>query len=161
MFNRRQLIQYACPICDAEYGATPETAGHNHNCGHCKTDFLIPVGLRPREVSVGDSPGRKLSPQETAAFYATHPASREMVARRPVPMELASDDIDRTQHLPSPTHRPEGDDKPVELRFGRMIGMKVDVDGKTRNAMATTFLGGILVALGTIIALRFGVKTKS
>ena len=84
-----------------------------------------------------------------------------MMARRPVPMELASDDIDRTQHLPSPAHRPEGDDKPVELRFGRMIGMKVDVDGKTRNAMATTFLGGLLVALGAIIFARFGVKTKS
>ena len=45
MFNRRQLIQYACPICDAEYGAAPEKAGHNHNCGNCKTEFLIPVGL--------------------------------------------------------------------------------------------------------------------
>ena len=161
MFNRRQLIQYACATCDAEYGALPEKAGNKQTCGHCKTEFLIPVGLTPREVSVGGPPGRKISPQETAAFYATHPASREMVARRPVPMELASDDIDRTQHLSSPTHRPEGDDKPVELRFGRMIGMKVDVDGKTRNAMATTFLGGLLVALGAIIFARFGVKTKS
>jgi len=161
MFNRRQLIEYACPTCNAGYGSYPVKAGTGTNCGNCKTDFLIPVGLRPREVSVGDSPGRKFSPQETAAFYATHPASREMVARQPVPFELASDDIDRTQHLPSPTYRPEGDDKPVELRLGRMIGMKVDVDGKTRNAMATTFLGGLLVALGAIIFARFGVKTKS
>ncbi len=161
MFNRRQLIEYACPNCNAEFGSNPEKAGTGTNCADCKTDFLIPLGIQAREVSVGNSPGRKLSPQETAAFYATHPATRGMVVRRPVPSELAPDEYDRTQYLPSPTHRPEGDDKPVELRLGRMIGMKVDVDGKTRSALATTMLGGLLVALGAIIFSKFGLKSRS
>ena len=39
------------------------------------------------------------------------------------------------------------DEKPVEMRLGNLAGMKVDVDETTRNAMATTFLGGLLVPL--------------
>lgn len=70
----KQLIEYECPTCNAEYGAYPEKAGTSHNCGFCKTNFLIPVGLRPREVSVGGSAFiAEVSPQEAAAVPNTVP----------------------------------------------------------------------------------------
>jgi hypothetical protein len=55
----------------------------------------------------------------------------------------------------------QDDSKPVEMRLGNLAGMKVDVDKPTRNAMATTFLGGILVALGAILFAMFGGKGRS
>ncbi len=56
---------------------------------------------------------------------------------------------------------PHDDDKKVKLSLGKWIGMEVDTDGKTRSAMATTFLGGLLVALGAIIAAKFGFKSRA
>lgn len=55
----------------------------------------------------------------------------------------------------------QDDDKKVKLNLGKWLGMEVDVDGKTRNAMATTFLGGLLVAIGAIIAAKFGFKSRT
>jgi len=65
----KQLIEYACPTCNAGYGSYPEKAGIGTNCSNCKTDFLIPLGLAPKEVWVSESAGRKLSPEEEAEFY--------------------------------------------------------------------------------------------
>lgn len=61
-----QLIEYACPNCNARYGAVEHRAGTSQVCCDCKTEFSIPVGLRSREVEVGDSPGIALTPDEEA-----------------------------------------------------------------------------------------------
>lgn len=62
-----KLIEYACPHCNARHGAVEDRAGTSQVCCDCKTAFPIPVGLRPREVEVGDSPRSALAPEEEAA----------------------------------------------------------------------------------------------
>ena len=47
------------------------------------------------------------------------------------------------------------------MRLGNLAEMNVEVDKPTRNAMATTWLGGLLVALGAIVVLMLGGKSKS
>lgn len=65
MLKQVQLIEYACPTCKADFGTYPEKAGTGTNCIYCKTDFMIPVGLHPKEVSVSLAPHhREVSPQE-------------------------------------------------------------------------------------------------
>lgn len=62
-----QLIEYACPNCNARYGAVEQRAGTSQVCCDCKTVFQIPVGLRLKEVEVGDSPRSALEPEEEAS----------------------------------------------------------------------------------------------
>jgi hypothetical protein len=161
MVNRRQLIEYACPECNAEYGAIPENAGQQHNCGSCHTDFTIPVGLTPRLVSVGPGPGKELTPQEAVAVRKSVADMMLTPRRRQVVVPPVIDDFDGELDVPRRRRAPVDDDKPVKLGFGEYAQMEVDVDRKTRNAMATTFLGGILVALGVFIAAMFGIKKRS
>ena len=70
----KHLIEYECPTCNAGYGAYPEKAGTNHNCGFCKTDFTIPVGLAPRLVSVG---GTSQEEEQACEETSLVPARRE------------------------------------------------------------------------------------
>lgn len=83
-----QLIEYACPHCNARYGAVEHRAGTSQVCCGCKTAFPIPVGLQPREVEVGDSPGIVLTTEEEAAVrnvlarQGAGPAVAGMVAER-------------------------------------------------------------------------------
>lgn len=158
MFNRCELIDYACPTCNTGYGALPEMAGSNHHCEHCETDFTIPLGRTPKLVTVCDSPGRTLLPHEAEEVRRSLAIRPQMPLRRPQVM----DEFDGEQEVPRsrlPAWR--DDDKKVELGFGKYARLNVDVDGKTRNAMATTFLGGILVALGVFVATMFGIKKRS
>ena len=51
---------------------------------------------------------------------------------------------------------------PVRLRLpGDLGGMQARVSRKTADSMATTMLGGILVAIGVALAAFFGLKPKS
>jgi hypothetical protein len=51
---------------------------------------------------------------------------------------------------------------PVELRMPANLGsLKANVDQPTSNAMATTFLGGLLVAVGAVLFSMFGLKHKA
>lgn len=51
---------------------------------------------------------------------------------------------------------------PIEMRLpGQLGGLKANVDQKTSNAMATTFLGGLLVALGAFLFAGFMGKGKA
>jgi DNA-directed RNA polymerase subunit RPC12/RpoP len=52
----KELIEYECPNCHAGYGALERRAGMETACAYCKTGLVIPVGLRPRLVSVGECP---------------------------------------------------------------------------------------------------------
>jgi len=160
MFSRRNLIQHACPTCTAEYWYLAERAGSDTTCNKCNSTYAVPTGLPVQLQDVSTNPGRPLTPEETAAFYASHPEARAMVPRRTVPSELVAEPYERMPDARYPVARHD-DDKKVNFNLGKWGGMEIDVDGKTRNAMATTFLGGLLVALGAIIFSRFGVKTKS
>ena len=161
MVSRRNLVQYACPICTTDCWYAAEKAGQDTTCRECNSTYPVPTGLTPMLVTVGTSPPRrKLTPEETEEFYASHPEARAMVHRRTVPAELVPEPFEQMPEARYPVSR-QDDDKKVKVGLGKWIGMEVDVDGKTRNAMATTFLGGLLVALGAIIFSRFGVKSKS
>jgi hypothetical protein len=51
---------------------------------------------------------------------------------------------------------------PIELRMpGNLGSLKASVDQPTSNAMATTFLGGLLVAVGAVLFAMFGGKHKA
>jgi endogenous inhibitor of DNA gyrase (YacG/DUF329 family) len=58
--------------------------------------------------------------------------------------------------------RRRSEDVPVEMRLpGQLGGMKATVDRKTGNMMATTFLGGLMVAIGAVLFAMFGGKGRS
>tara|TARA_R110002072_G_scaffold303126_1_gene494843 strand:+ start:5367 stop:5681 length:315 start_codon:yes stop_codon:yes gene_type:complete len=58
--------------------------------------------------------------------------------------------------------QPRGGTTPVELRMpGNLGGLKAKVDQPTSNAMATTFLGGLLVVVGAMLFSMFGGKGKA
>ncbi|MCZ2340478.1 MAG: hypothetical protein LC104_01620 [Bacteroidales bacterium] len=60
------------------------------------------------------------------------------------------------------SHAPPVSTAPVELRLpGGQLGLKANVDQKTSNAMATTFLGALLVAFGAMLAVMLGGKDKA
>jgi len=160
MFSRRHLIEFACPTCTNAYGALPEKAGQHMTCTNCNTVIPIPVGIQPKLVTVGTSEARKLSPEELAVHHDAYRRKEAMLVRRTAPAELVHEDYDEMPRHPHPVAR-QDDDKKVKLNLGKWLGMEVDVDGKTRNAMATTFLGGLLVAIGAIIAAKFGFKSRS
>lgn len=170
MTIRKQLIEHACPICNAEYGFLPEKAGQEAACNRCNTSFIIPEGLPMRMVSVSTDPGRPLTAEETAEFYnspagraylaSQMPSTGGALARRTVQADLIPQAYPGTPEPRYPVPRHD-DDKKVKLGFGKWGGMEVDVDGKTRNAMATTFLGGLLVAIGAVVMAKLGLKSKA
>jgi len=160
MVSRRNLIQHACPICTTDCWYAAEKAGQDTTCRECNSTYPVPTGLTPKLVTVGTSPPRrKLTPEETEEFYASHPEARAMVPRRTVPAELVPEPYEQMPDALYPVARKD-DDKDVKLWLFKRLGLEIHVDDKSRNAMATTFLGGLLVALGAIIFSRFGVKTK-
>src|SRR5262245_51665283 len=98
VISRKQLIEYACPICNAPYGFLPEKAGSEATCNHCNTNFIVPSGLPSRMVSVSTDRGRPLTVDETEAFYNSPdgraslareaPATNGVLARRAVHADL-------------------------------------------------------------------------
>lgn len=64
-----------------------------------------------------------------------------------------------------PADRPKksGGGVPVALRFpGRLGGLKAEVSRKTANTIATTTIGGVLVAIGVALAaMILGGKNRS
>lgn len=127
------MLKFRCPTCNVALEAQKENAGCSDDCPNCNHTITVPV--RQALVAVAGPP---------------------LVVPEMFPAD-SDDDLDTPRHL-RPRH---DDDKPVELRLGNIVGMKADVDKKTRNVMATTFLGGLLVALGAIIFSMFGGKSKS
>lgn len=119
-------------------------------CPHCH------VGLKAKGEKAGNSYGCP-----NCETPVTVPTSRALV---PVQRQALVPEIvepRRRRKLARRRKRQMEESKPVEMRLGNVVGMKVDVDKKTRNVMATTFLGGLLVALGAVIFSMFGGKSKS
>ena len=126
------MLKFRCPSCTVALEAQKETAGCSDDCPNCNHTITVPVR------------------------QALMTVARPVVVPEVIPM-----DGDGEMDLSEGRVYRRDDDKPVEMRLGKIVGMKVDVDKKTRNVMATTFLGGLLVALGAIIFSMFGGKSKS
>jgi DNA-directed RNA polymerase subunit RPC12/RpoP len=88
------------------------------------------------------------------------PMSRALVPiRREAVIAEVIDDAPPPRKL---ARRPRRNSTPVELRLpGQLGGMKAEVDRKTSNMMATTFLGGLLVAVGAVLFAMFGGKSRA
>jgi hypothetical protein len=114
----QKLIEYQCPTCNAGFGTSPDKAGDATSCSHCKTDFMVPVGLTPTFVAV-NAPAAvaEVMPQQTA-WSGT------------VPLRM---------HMP-----------------GVPGSLEVPVNQQTANSLAKTFLGGVLVAIGVMLAAMLG-----
>lgn len=140
----KHLIEYECPSCEAAYGAYPDKAGTNHNCGFCKTDFTIPVGLAPRLVSVGGT-----SEEEQTACEETSlvPARRESPRHLPSLPEVRSGIVPATRR--------------VRMALPKDCGaLDVEVTQETADSLAKTFLGGLLVAIGVFVAAMIGIRRR-
>ncbi len=127
----KTLVRFQCPHCHVGLKAKREKAGNSYGCPSCETPVTVPTQTALVPVT------RTVIVPEI--IHETR-RQRKMVRRR---------------------KRRREESKPVEMRLGEVVGMKVDVDKKTRNALATTFLGGLLVALGAVIFSMFGGKSKS
>lgn len=112
--------------------AEAEHAGFNDGCPNCEATITVPA----RQALVA-------------------------VARPVVVPEVINPYVDGELDMSRRRRHRRDDDKPVELRLGNIAGFKADVDKKTRNVMATTFMGGLLVGLGAILFSMFGGKSKS
>jgi hypothetical protein len=128
------LVRFRCPSCDAGLSAKAEKAGRSYGCPNCSVPVTVPTS-------------RALVP----------------VRRQVIIPEIVEDD-ERPRTLAKRRRRKRRKDElvPVAMKIpGIPAEMNVKVDRKTSNAMATTFLGGLLVALGAILFSMFGGKSKS
>lgn len=126
------LVRFRCPNCDVGLNAKARMAGRNYGCPNCSVPVTVP------------------------AKRALVPVRRQVI----IP-EAALDDERQRMPARRRKRRRDDDSKPVKMRLGNLAEMNVEVDKPTRNAMATTFLGGLLVGLGAILFFMFGGKSKS
>jgi hypothetical protein len=126
------LVRFRCPNCDAGLNAKAEKVGRSYGCPNCSVPVTVPTS-------------RALVP----------------VRRQVIIPEIAPDDERPRVPARRRKRRMVDDSKPVKMRLGNLAEMNVEVDKPTRNAMATTWLGGLLVALGAIVVLMLGGKSKS
>lgn len=119
-------------------------------CPHCDQ----------RLQSMQELAGRSFDcPQCTTSIVV--PTTHALVpVNQPLVIAEAIDDYEEYE-VAHHGHYQQNDSKPVKMRLGNLAEMDVEVDQPTRNAMATTFLGGLLVALGAILFAMFGGKGKS
>lgn len=170
MISRRNLLQHFCPTCDTEFSLLPELSGQVLPCPTCKNSFRVPGGVPVQAPDVSTDTGRPLTPVETAEFYNSParqaylarkmPNANGALARRTVQADLVPDAYGPMPDARYPVPRRDNDKK-VKLWFLKWFGIEVDVDPKTRSAMATTALGGILVALGAVVMAKLGLKSKA
>jgi hypothetical protein len=127
-----KTIRHRCPHCAERLETVEAMAGRGFECPNCDGNLTV------------------------LTQHALMTMARPVVVPEVIPM-----DGDGGLDLSEVRVYRRDDDKPVEMRLGKIVGMKVDVDKKTRNVMATTFLGGLLVALGAVIFSMFGRKSKA
>lgn len=127
------LVRFRCPNCEVGLNAKAEKAGRSYGCPNCSIPVTVP---------------------NTRALV---PVKRQVI----IPEDALDDDRPR---VPARRRKRRRRDElvPVAMKIpGVPAEMSVKVDRKTSNAMATTFLGGLLVALGAILFSMFGGKSKS
>lgn len=124
-------ITFNCPGCDRVFNAEHDLAGESIKCSRCSTQLTIPAVCEPLAPT----------PRMEAHGGLAEPKDWPVAQRR---------------------KRRKSSTKPVEMRLPYQLGgMKVEVDQRTSNSMATTFLGGLLVALGAVIVFILGGKKSA
>ncbi len=125
-------LKFTCEHCDARLAAKPSAIGRSVDCPRCAAPVKVP---------------------QTTALVPFKP--------RIVVPEILDDD-EPPRKLARRDRRRRSSATPVELRLpGQLGSLKARVDRKTSNVMVTTFLGGVLVAIGAVLFAMFGGKGKS
>lgn len=124
-------LKFTCEQCEARLAAKHSAAGRSVDCPNCAAPLTVP---------------------QATALVPVRP-------RAVMPVE--TDDEDRP--LAARRRRKRRKDAvPVEMRLpGHLGGLRATVDRDTSNKMATTFLGGLLVAVGVVLYAMVGGKGKS
>lgn len=125
-------LTFQCPQCNVGLNAKAEKAGRTYGCPNCSVPVTVPT---------------------TRALV---PVNRQVI----VPEIVEDYEYPR---VPARRRKRRRDELvPVAMKMpGIPAEMQVKVDRKTSNAMATTFLGGLLVALGAFLFAMLGGKGKS
>lgn len=132
------LVKFNCLNCDAKLTTDRTSVGLACECPTCKANLTVPA--------------------PTAMVRLRTKIDDEI--------ELFEDEYDFLLESPqAPASAPSAAGSgitPVELRMpGALGGLKAQVDQPTSNAMATTFLGGLLVVIGACLFAMFGGKSNS
>lgn len=124
-------VRFQCPDCHTRLSAKDKAAGRSLECPNCTSAITVPTTTALVPIK----------PQIVAAeVIDDYEPSRKLARRR----------------------RRRKSSTPVELRLpGQLGGMRAEVDRKTSNMMATTFLGAVLVSIGAVLFAMFGGKSKS
>jgi len=126
-------VKFYCQNCGCPIVADGTAAGESFQCFKCPEMVTIP-------------PQRALARTDQVAPIAE--------------CRTDANGIVMAQSLAS--HAPPDGVTPIELRLpGGQLGLKANVDQKTSNAMATTFLGALLVAFGAMLAVMLGGKHRA
>jgi len=141
-------FKFRCQHCDTGLVADRESAGLTCSCPSCSAQLMVPmpvastalVRIDQEDIYQGDDdvcdPDFSIGDIGEVA---------EIVPRKSRALSQA-----------------RGAPTPVELRMpGNLGSLKANVDQPTSNAMATTFLGGLLVAVGAVLFAMFGGKHKA
>lgn len=170
MISRKQFIEHACPTCNVEFRLLPEVAGEVLRCPICKNSFRVPGKATGPSPDASSNTGLPLTAEETAAFYNSPdgqayrarktPHTNGALARQTVQADLVPDAYEPMPDARCPVPRRANGNK-IKLWFLKWFGFETVVDDKTSNAMATTALGGVLVALGAVVMARLGMKPKA
>lgn len=137
-------FKFRCQHCDTGLVADRKSAGLPSSCPSCSAQFMVPVPVASTAlVRLADSDDDDVCDPDFDFGDIAEVA--EIVPRESRAL---------SQARAAPT--------PVELRMPGTLGsLKANVDQPTSNAMATTFLGGMLVAIGAVLFAMFGGKHKA
>jgi DNA-directed RNA polymerase subunit RPC12/RpoP len=134
-------LKFRCQHCDTGLVADHGSAGLPCTCPGCSSQLMVPRTMALVRIDDGDDDLPDLD-----FDFDDYEVVAEIVPNESLPM----------------TRQVRGGTTPVELRMPANLGsLKVNVDQPTRNAMATTFLGGALVAVGAVLFSMFGLKHKA
>jgi len=133
-------FKFRCRHCDTGRPAEHGSAGLPCTCPGCSMQLMVPM------------------PTMSTALVRIDDSEDEVPD-----LNLDFDDFEVVAIIPRESqpmaHQLRSAPTPVELRMpGNLGGLKANVDQPTSNAMATTFLGGLLVVVGAMLFSMFGGK---
>lgn len=131
-------VKFYCQNCGCPIIADGEAAGSSFQCFRCSEMVTIPSRMTTATTTlarIDDGPPLIEIPVNANGVIVASGQETRSLSRGATPVEL---------RLP-----------------GQLGGLKANVDQKTSNAMATTFLGGLLVVVGAMLFAMFGGKHKA
>jgi hypothetical protein len=141
-------FRFRCQHCDTGLVADRKSAGLACSCPSCSAQLMVPmpvtstalVRIDQEDIYQGDDDVCDLDfdPGDIGEVAEIIPRGSRALSQA------------------------RGATAPIELRMpGNLGSLKANVDQPTSNAMATTFLGGLLVAVGAVLFAMFGGKHKA